>query len=129
MNESSAGSVTQLTDLSNARCDVPNFGLVRSFRLRIASQPGDTSLRWHSAHPAMQAYRVNASIAPITPAWSNGQDINFDGQLNTQMRGYNDWANIDLRQVGATGGEFASWQACFRSALLQQRCNVTAGGS
>ncbi len=79
--------------------------------------------------PGVQAYRVNASIAPITPAWSNGQDINFDGQLNTQMRGYNDWANIDLRQVGATGGEFASLASVLSFGSTAAAINVNAGGS
>ncbi len=51
---------------------------------------------------------MNGSIAPITPAWSNGQNITFDGQPYSTLRGFNDVANIDLRQVGATGGQFAS---------------------
>lgn len=39
--------------------------------------------------------------------WFAGQDINFDGIPNsstaTPLRGFNDWAHIDLRQIGATG--------------------------
>jgi hypothetical protein len=63
-------------------------------------------------------------------AWSNGQDINFDGgQLNTQMRGYNDVANIDLRQVGATGGEFASLASVLSFGSSASPLNVGAGGT
>jgi hypothetical protein len=48
-------------------------------------------------------YRVEGATNPILPAWTNNQDINFDGKINTSLRGYNDWVNIDLRQIGATG--------------------------
>jgi len=47
---------------------------------------------------------------PATP-----QDINFDGSLEASLRGYNDWANIDLRQVGATGNDFWAGGAPFGS--------------
>ena len=36
-------------------------------------------------------------------SWSAGQDINFDGNTNESLPGFNDWANIDFRQIGATG--------------------------
>ncbi len=75
------------------------------------------------------AYRVNGSVAPITPAWSNGQDINFDGVLNPVMRGFNDWTNIDLRQVGATGGEFASDASVLSFGNSSAPLNIAAGGS
>jgi hypothetical protein len=45
---------------------------------------------------------------PASIAWAAGQDINFDGKIQglpPGLRGYNDWANIDLRQIGATGSE------------------------
>jgi hypothetical protein len=48
-------------------------------------------------------YRLEGPTAPIP--WSNGLDINFDGKINASLRGYNDWAHIDLRQIGATGSE------------------------
>ncbi len=64
---------------------------------------------------------MNAPIAPITPPWSNGQDINFIGVPQTLERGYNDFANIDLRQVGATGGEFASLATVLSFNLLPRR--------
>ncbi len=69
-------------------------------------------------------------------AWSNGQNVTFDSITNnngvpyidgvpyTQLRGYNDVANIDLRQVGATGGEFAS----LASVLSYNSSEQTGGG-
>ena len=41
-------------------------------------------------------------------AWSKNQDINFDGQIETSLQGYDDWTNLDLRQIGATGNDFWS---------------------
>jgi hypothetical protein len=38
-----------------------------------------------------------------TLSWITGQDINFDGNTTETLQGYNDWANVDLRQIGATG--------------------------
>ncbi len=53
-------------------------------------------------------YRVNGPITS-SPGWSNGQNITFDEPNSyTQLRGYNDLANLDLRQVGATSDQFAS---------------------
>jgi streptogramin lyase len=67
-------------------------------------------------------YRVEGSANPIggapgslaalaAPAWTVGGsiDVNFDGTVNeadTIMRGYNDWANIDLRQVSSANDTF-----------------------
>ncbi len=47
---------------------------------------------------------------PATP-----QDINFDGKVQASLRGYNDWANVDPRQVGATGNDFWAGGAPFGS--------------
>ena len=74
-------------------------------------------------------YRVSGPIAPITPSWSNGQNITFDGVPYTTLRGYNDVANIDLRQVGATGGEFASLAGFLSFGNSSAPLNVAAGGS
>ena len=65
----------------------------------------------------------NANVAPFSadatpimyphlnqalPTWSGSLDINFDGTIDTSalgFRGYDDWVNIDLRQMGATGSD------------------------
>ncbi len=74
-------------------------------------------------------YRVNGPIAPITPAWSNGQNITFDGVPYSTLRGYNDVANIDLRQLGATGGEFASLASVLSFGSSTTPLTVAAGGN
>ncbi len=78
-----------------------------------------------------QAYRVDGPVVPaITPAWSNSQDITYDGALPTSpMLGYNDAANIDLRQLGATGGEFASLASVLSFGSSTTPLDIAAGGS
>jgi len=48
---------------------------------------------------------LNQALPTPWPAAS--LDINFDGMIDTGFRGYNDWANIDLRQIGATGSDIS----------------------
>ena len=74
-------------------------------------------------------YRVNGSIAPITPAWQAGQNITYDGVAYTTLRGYNDVANVDLRQVGATGGEFASLASVLSFGYTATPVSVQPGGN
>src|SRR5215471_4244392 len=50
-------------------------------------------------------YVVQGPADLITPAWMSGSDVNFDGAISATLRGYDDWANLDLRQVAATGSE------------------------
>jgi len=63
-----------------------------------------------STDPAM--YRITGPVVPGSGAsslWSSGSlDINFDGDkpAPTVLNGFDDWANLDLRQIGATGGAF-----------------------
>jgi hypothetical protein len=51
------------------------------------------------------AFRLDGPTSPLT--WLNNQDINFNNQVDTSLRGYNDWAHIDFRQIGATGSDVA----------------------
>jgi hypothetical protein len=57
--------------------------------------------------PNKNMFRLAGPANTLT--WSAIQDINFDGQIETSLDGYNDWASIDLRQMGATGNDF--WAA------------------
>jgi hypothetical protein len=59
--------------------------------------------------PDPTMFVVEGTANPISPAasWVNGSDVNFDGAISTTLRGYDDWANLDLRQIGATGGEIS----------------------
>jgi len=54
------------------------------------------------------AYRVTGPVDSISPAWSDGQNIAFDGAKYLDLRGFDDTTALDLRQVGATSGDFAS---------------------
>ncbi len=64
-----------------------------------------TALSPTDPNPTM--YLVEGAADPISPvsAWLSGSDVNFDGTLSGALRGYDDWANLDLRQIGATGSE------------------------
>jgi hypothetical protein len=130
LDEDTAGSITQLTttDIPGQPATYPTSAWYVPFVSGVSAGSAATLHCDGTPLTGPQASRVDASIAPITPAWSNGQDINFDGQDNTLMRGYNDWANIDLRQVGATGGEYASLASVlsFGSSTPQ---NIPAGGN
>jgi hypothetical protein len=57
----------------------------------------------HDFTPTM--YLVEGDADPISPvsAWQSPQDITFNGSIDTTLRGYDDWTNIDLRQIGAAG--------------------------
>ncbi|WP_348262908.1 choice-of-anchor D domain-containing protein [Telmatobacter sp. DSM 110680] len=128
LNESSAGSISQLTDVSSAAATFPTSAWYVPVAPGISASP---ATRHCDGTPLAgdSSYRVDASIAPITPPWSNGQDINFDGQLNAQMRGFNDLTNMDLRQVGATGGEFASLASVLSFGSSAAPLNIGAGGN
>ncbi len=128
LNENTAMGVTQLTDLSNHAATYPTSAWYVPYTTGVSASPATLHCDGSPIN-GQQAYRVDASIAPITPPWSNGQDINYDGQLNTQMRGYNDWSNIDLRQIGATGGEFASLATILNFTSSSTPLNVGAGGT
>jgi len=60
-----------------------------------------------STDPNSTMYLAGGPANSITPAWVNGSDVNFDGTINPTLRGYNDWANLDLRQIGATGSDIS----------------------
>jgi hypothetical protein len=76
-------------------------------------------------------YRVVGSIAPPNPAWSATADpnITFDGVPYGNLPGYNDFTNIDLRQVGATGGEYASLATVLSFGSSSAPLSIASGGS
>jgi hypothetical protein len=129
--EAQAGSVNSLTDISNSNAAATNTTSAWYVPYTAGTTTASPATRHCDGTPLNggSAYRVDGPIAPITPPWSNGQDINFDGQLNSQMRGYNDWANIDLRQVGATGGGFASLASVLSFGSSSAPLDIAAGGN
>jgi hypothetical protein len=119
--------VTQLTGPSNSPATFPTS----AWYIFTPPSPSSSAATLHcdgTPTNGVNGYRVDASIAPITPAWTPGQDINFIGVLETEERGYNDWGNIDLRQVGATGGEFASLASVLSFGTTSPQ-NIVANGN
>ncbi|MGD1064658.1 MAG: hypothetical protein ABR860_15470, partial [Terracidiphilus sp.] len=138
----SLGSVTQLTDGMGNPATFPTSAWF------TPNQPssGQSPATMHCDGTPLNGdtgYRINGSIAPIpaVDAWSTGQNITFDsittndgvteieGMPYTQLRGYNDVANIDLRQVGATGGEVASLASVLSFASPAAPVNIAPGGN
>jgi hypothetical protein len=58
--------------------------------------------------PDPTMFRVAGPANPITPQWVNDSDINFNGALDKNLRGYNDWAHVDLRLIGGTASDISS---------------------
>jgi hypothetical protein len=56
--------------------------------------------------PNPRMYRLEGPSSTLS--WAQNQDINFDGTTESAFQGFDDWSNIDLRQVGATGNDFWS---------------------
>jgi hypothetical protein len=128
LNQASFGSVTQLTDGSGN----PATFSTSIWYTPIAPSSTTSPATLHCDGTPLTGdtgYRVDGPIAPITPAWSNGQNITFDGVPYTTLRGYNDVANLDLRQVGATGGEFASLASVLSFGSSSAPLNIAAGGT
>jgi sugar lactone lactonase YvrE len=124
----SLGSVVNLTDASGN----PATFSTSAWYTPNAPSPTASAATAHCDGTPLSGdtgYRVNGTIAPIAPAWSSEQNITFDGVPYTTLRGYNDVGNIDLRQVGATGGEFASLASVLSFGSSTAPLNVAAGGS
>ena len=128
LNEGSLASVNSLTD------GIGNPATFSTSAWYVPYTAGSTTASPATLHcdgtplNGDAAYRVNGSITS-NPGWSNGQNIAFDGVPYTSLRGYNDVANIDLRQVGATGGEFASLASVLSFESTATPVNIKAGGN
>lgn len=88
-----------------------------TYRLRFFGPPNAeditldrTTKRYctNGARAANQAMRLESGADMKTIDWSNGianftfsYDVNFDGTANPAFSDYNDWANLNLRQIGA----------------------------
>ena len=69
-------------------------------------------------------YRVTGSVDPVSPAWASGQNITFDGEQYSDLRGFDDLTALDLRQIGATSSEFST----LASSTSYSSAGVTIGG-
>ncbi len=128
LSEATAGSVTQLADLGGNPATIPTTAWYAPWSSTATASAATRHCDGTPLNGGL-SYRIDGPVSPITPAWTNGQDINFDGQQNAQMRGYNDWANVDLRQIGATGGEFATLASLLSFGTSATPLNVAAGGN
>jgi hypothetical protein len=128
LNEDTAGSVTQLVDTADNAATFPTSAWYVPYTANAAVSPATLHCDGTPLNGEL-GYRVDAPIAPITPPWSNGQDLNFIGTLQTAERGYNDLASLDLRQVGATGGEFASLASVLSFGSSSSPLNIASGGT
>ncbi|MGA8090545.1 MAG: MBG domain-containing protein [Terracidiphilus sp.] len=132
LTQSSFGSITTLLDTDPGFVGNAATFPTSSWYTPTAPSPTASSATLHCDGAPLGGdvgYRVNGSIAPITPAWSNGQNITFDGQSYSTLRGFNDLSNIDLRQVGATGGQFASLASVLAFGSSTTPLNIAPGGS
>jgi hypothetical protein len=128
LTESSLGGVLSLTDGSGKAATFATSAWYTSTPPSSTTSPATLHCDGTPLDGAT-GYRVDGSIAPISPPWSNGQDVTFDGVPTTTMRGYDDWANVDLRQVGATGGEFASLASVLSFGSSESPLQIAPGGS
>ena len=130
LTEASLSGVASLLDINNN----PATFSTSSWYTDVAPSSTATPATLHCDGTPLTGdtgYRVNGSIAPPTPAWSSSADPNiaFDGVSYGSLLGYNDVANIDLRQVGATGGEFASLANILNFGSSSTPLNIASGGN
>ncbi len=128
---SSLGSVSNLMDINNAPA---TFSTSEWYQAAEPLNSTESPAQLHCDGTPLNGdtgYFVQGSVAPVTPAWMNGQNITFDGVQPgpTGLPGYNDVNNIDLRQVGATGGEYASLASVLNFGSSAAPLNLAAGGS
>ncbi len=132
LTQSSFGSINALTNTDAGFVGAPATFSTSSWYVTAAPSPTASPATLHCDGTPLGGdigYRVNGSIAPVTPPWSNGQNITFDGQAYSTLRGFNDLNNVDLRQVGATGGQFASLSNVLAFGSSTTPLNIAPGGS
>jgi sugar lactone lactonase YvrE len=125
--ENSLAQVTQLYDTDAGFLNAPATFPTSSWYTPNAPSSTTSPATMHcdgSPLTGDTGYRVNGSITS-SPGWMDEQNITFDEPNSyTQLRGYNDQVNLDLRQVGATSDEFAS----LANATSYSSGGVTFGG-
>jgi sugar lactone lactonase YvrE len=130
LSEASLSQVNSLLDINS----IPATFSTSSWYTDVAPSQTASAATWHcdgSPLTGDTGYRVVGSIAPPNPGWSQTADpnITFDGVPYTNLLGYDDVTNVDLRQVGATGGELASLASVLSFGNSSAPVNIEAGGS
>jgi len=107
LNESSLSGITSLTTFDGLAATYPTTSWYTTSPPSgvgsAAKAHCDGSPLAPGTDPQPIMYRVSGPVSTISPAWANGQDINFNGSTDNSLRGYDDWSHIDLRQIGAAG--------------------------
>ncbi len=116
LDEATLGGVTGLT--ASDGITATTYATTKWYTPNAPFGIGDAATRHCDGSPLLSTdlpmFRIEGATNPITPAWTNDQDINFDDKLNTgtpavgtpgYLRGYPDWAHLDLRQIGASGSD------------------------
>ena len=65
--------------------------------------------KFNTDTPPVPTVRLHAATSSLVIDWngdgtigtSNSQDLNFDGTQSTALKGYDDWSNVRLDQIGA----------------------------
>ena len=134
LSESTLNTVTNLVDINSVGASYSTSAWY-SPTLPTGSSESQATLHCDGSPVGTDTgYFVEGSVNPVTPAWMAGQDITFDGVQPgstglTGLPGYNDITNIDLRQIGATGGEFASLASVLSFQNATSPLTITPGGS
>ena len=103
----SSQELTALDESSASPANVLANALYSTTTWFAPNQPIGTAATHHCDGSPLLAsdpstFRIDGPSASIQ--WFAGQDINFDGSTaSSPLRGFNDWAHLDLRQIGATG--------------------------
>ena len=138
LTESTLGGVSNLVDVNGAAANFTSsswYTVVRpSTSTSQASLHCDGTLIGGAETPEYRV--VSGSVVNPGPGWTqtNEPNITFDGVLAGStglpgLLGYNDLTNIDLRQVGATGGEYASLASVLSFGSSSTPLSVPPGGS
>jgi parallel beta-helix repeat protein len=114
LTEVNLSKVSALTLLNSSA--PPTYFTTKWYAPKILNQPGTAAKRYcdgtplpASNPPAMYRQEGPVNLSGFPLLWADKQDIDFDpnGSPSAMLRGFNDWANLDLRQIGATGSSYA----------------------
>jgi len=104
LNEQAVAGVNQLTATGG---QASTYSTTEWYAPSTPFGIGTPATRHCDGSPLLQSdpqmFRLDGATSGLT--WSNNQDVNFNGRIDSSLRGFNDWAAIDFRQIGATGSD------------------------
>ena len=135
LTESSIGGISNLEDINSVPAAFSTSAWYSPTEPPNSTEsPAQLHCDGSPLNPGETGYFVQGPVLPVTPPWSSNQNITFDGAQPGStglpgLVGFNDISNIDLRQVGATGGEYASLASVLNFGSSSAPLNITPGGS